>query len=208
MDGVRSVKTVVMTLVALSTLARLASAQVTGSLGGTVKDPQGGVIPGATITLINEAQSTTSTPVVTNDTGDFVFPNIPVGTYTVRVEMPSFKALNRSGVSVNAGTRTTLGTLVLEVGGVQDAIEVKAEAPLIQATSGDRSFTVTTTSVENLPLASRSFTALASLAPGVSGNDRIGGGGGRNITMDGVSTMDTGSNSILLQMNVESIAEV
>jgi hypothetical protein len=88
-------------------MARLVSAQVTGSLGGTVKDAQGGVIPGATITLINEAQTTTSTPVATNDTGDFVFPNIPVGTYTVQVEMPSFNMLKRSGVSVNAGSRTT-----------------------------------------------------------------------------------------------------
>ena len=60
----------------------------------------------------------------------------------------------------------------------------------------------------NLPIANRSFTALSSLAPGVSGNNRIGGGGGNNIMIDGVSAVDTGSNSILLQMNVESIAEV
>ena len=49
---------------------------------------------------------------------------------------------------------------------------------------------------------------MTSLAPGVSGNNRIGGGGGNNIMMDGVSAVDTGNNAILLQMNVESIAEV
>ena len=64
----------------------------------------------------------------------------------------------------------------------------------------------------NLPIANRSFVQLASLAPGVAGTGnnpaRLGGGGANNIMMDGVSTMDTGSNSVLLQMTVESIAEV
>src|SRR5204862_8115627 len=64
--------------------------------------------------------------------------------------------------------------------------------------------------VAELPIESRSFTALASLAPGVDpdGDPARLGGGSTNIMMDGVSTMDTGSNRILLQMNVESIAEV
>src|SRR5204862_2891410 len=73
--------------------------------------------------------------------------------------------------------------------------------------------TVATKSVENLPIANRSFVSLASLAPGVTGTSRVGdrsstGGGNSNVMMDGVSTMDTGSNSVLLQMNVESISEV
>ena len=85
--------------------------------------------------------------------------------------------------------------------------------PSIQAQSGERSFTIPTESVTNLPIASRSFTQLALLAPGVTtdGNQtpqRLGGGGDPNIMMDGVSTMDTGSNRPLLMMNVESIAEV
>src|SRR5262249_21186553 len=95
-----------------------------------------------------------------------------------------------------------------EVGGAQETVEVKAEAPTVQASSGERSFTIPTDSVANLPLANRSFTALTALTPGVSGNNRLGGGGGNNIMMDGVSGVDTGSNAILLQMNVESIQEV
>ena len=112
------------------------------------------------------------------------------------------------GIVAGTGNRVAVGTLTIEVGGMAETVEVKGESPVIQATTGERSFTVTTESVENLPIANRSFTALASLAPGVSGNNRIGGGGANNIMMDGVSTMDTGSNSPLLQMNVESIAEV
>ena len=186
------------------------SAQITtGSLTGTVKDAQGGVIPGATVTLVNEGQGTRSAPVVSNETGDFIFANVSSGTYTVEVEVPSFKTLNRSGIAVSAGERVSVGVLTLELGGTQEIINVKGEPPLIQSTTGERSFTVTTDAVENLPIANRSFTALAALAPGVSGNSRIGGGGTTFVMMDGISAIDTGSNGApILQMNVESIAEV
>jgi hypothetical protein len=181
----------------------------TGSIAGTVKDGQGGVIPGATVTLVNEAQGTRSAPVVTNDRGDFVFANVSSGTYTIEVEVSSFKTLNRSGISLSAGERLSIGTLTLELGGTAEVVTVKGEPPLLQASTGERSFTVTTEAVENLPIASRSFTALASLAPGVSGSSRIGGGGTTFVMMDGISAIDTGSNGApILQMNVESIAEV
>ena len=89
----------------------------------------------------------------------------------------------------------------------------KARRRLIQASSGERSFTIDTDSVQNLPIAGRAFTSLAALAPGVTGTSRIGdrsstGGGDTNVMMDGVSTMDTGSNRAIIDLNVESIAEV
>jgi hypothetical protein len=193
-------------LLLVSTPAR---AQITtGTVAGTVKDTQGGVIPGATVVLVSDARGTRSTPAVTNENGDFVFPNVTADTYTVEVTMNGFKTLKRSGVAVSAGDRASLGTLTIEVGALDQTVEVTAEAAMIQAQSGERSFTIPTDSVANLPIANRSFTALTSLTPGVSGNNRIGGGGGNNIMIDGVSAVDTGSNSILLQMNVESIAEV
>src|ERR1700674_1566251 len=68
----------------------------TGSIAGTVKDVQGGVIPGATVTLISDSQGT-KTPVVTDATGDFVFVNIRPDTYTGEVTMPSFRTLRRTG---------------------------------------------------------------------------------------------------------------
>src|SRR5262249_49943052 len=165
------------------------------------------VIPGATLILTNEAQGTKSAPIVTSGQGDFTFPNLSPGTYTLEVTMSSFKTLKQSNIQVNPASRTALA-LTLEVGGASETVDVRAEAPTIQAASGERSFTVTTDVVQNLPISNRSFTALADLAPGVNGTSREGGGGGRNVMMDGVSTMDTGSNAILLQMNVESIAEV
>jgi hypothetical protein len=186
-----------------------AAAQITtGSIAGSVRDAQGGVIPGATIVLVSETRGTRSAPVVTSETGDFVFVNVPADIYRVEVMMPGFKTLNRRGVAVSPGDRVATGALTVEVGGATETVDVTAEAPVIQASSGERSFTIATQAVANLPIASRSFTALASLAPGVRGTTRIGGGGGTNIMMDGVSTLDTGSNAPLVQLNVESIAEV
>lgn len=77
-------------LLALAALAGPARAQVTtGTVSGSVKDAQGGVIPGATVTLVSEARGTRSTPVVTSESGDFVFANVSADTYTVEVGMPS-----------------------------------------------------------------------------------------------------------------------
>jgi Carboxypeptidase regulatory-like domain len=207
-------------LLALAVLAATppAAAQITtGTLSGNLKDTQGLIIPGATVTLTSEAKGTQLPPAFTSANGDFVFANVPPDTYTIQVTMQGFKTLKRSGISVSAGDRVGVGTLTIEVGGVAEAVTVQAESPIVQTQTGDRSFAVTTKSVENLPISNRSFVQLAALAPAVtvSGSSlaRVGdrsstGGSNANIMMDGVSTMDTGSNSVLLQMNVESISEV
>jgi len=188
---------------------------ITGTITGTVKDSSGGVIPGATVTLISEGRGTGSAPVITNTNGDFVFPNVTADTYTVQVEMPSFGTLKRTGVSVSAGSKITLGTLTISVGGLTDTTTVKSEAPLIQAISGERSFTVTTENVTNLPVANRSYDALLALAPGVNSTpggltpaNRLGGGGDGNFMLDGATAMDPGVNRPATRVSVEAIAEV
>ncbi len=186
-----------------------ARAQITtGTVTGTIKDAQGGVLPGATVTLVHDSQGTRSAPVVTNATGDFTFVNVPPGTYTLEVELASFKTLKRSGVAVSPGSRVAVGDLTLDVGGTTEVVTVRGETPVVQSSTGERSFTVAPEDVENLPLADRNFATLASLAPGVDGTARVGGGGATNFMMDGVGTMDTGSNRLLMAVNVSSIAEV
>ena len=185
----------------------------TGTVLGTVKDAQGGVIPGATVTLISEARGTRSAPVVTSENGDFVFANVTADTYTVEVTLESFKTSQRGGVAVSPGTRVTVGTLVLEVGGATETVVVKGETPQIQSTTGERSFSVTTAEVTNLPIATRNFAELINLTPGVVNGNRAGdspstGGGSNNFMMDGVSTMEPGSNRLMIAVNVESISEV
>ncbi len=191
-----------------------ASAQITtGTVTGTVKDAQGGVIPGATVTLVSETKGTKSAPVVTNATGDYTFPNVTPDTYTVEITMEGFKTLRRAGVQVSGGDRVGLGALTIQIGGASETVNVTAEAALVQSQSGERSFAVTTTQVENLPINRGNFTSLAQFAPGVipggsTGATRLGGTSQNNIMMDGVSAMDTGNNGQMLQMNIESIGEV
>jgi hypothetical protein len=199
--------------IAVCALAIPAAAQVTtGTVTGNIKDAQGGVIPGATVTLISSTRGTTLAVVAADTDGVYTFPNVPPDSYTIRVTMDGFKALERSGVTVSPGDRVAVPPLVIEVGGLAETVTVSAEAPMIQSQTGERSFTVATDSVQNLPISNRSFTSLTSLAPGVdvSGNNpgRLGGGGSNNTLMDGVSTVDTGNNQPVLFLNLEAIAEV
>jgi hypothetical protein len=215
----RATSTIVVGLLVSWLLATPAAAQLTtGTVTGTVKDAQGGVLPGVSVVLRSQSRGTSLSPAFTNEAGNFVITNVAPDTYDVVVTLEGFKTLTRGPIAVSAGDRLGIGSLALELGVLSETISVTGESPLVQTQSGERSFSVTTNAVESLPISNRSFTALASLAPGVAGTTennipRIGdrsstGGSNSNIMMDGISTMDTGSNSILLQMNVESIAEV
>jgi hypothetical protein len=204
-------------LVVMLALAGVARAQVfTGTVSGTIKDAQGGVIPGVTIVLLNESQGTRTAPAVTNENGDFVFPNVAAGTYTVEASLTGFKSLKRAGVVVSGGDRVAVGTLELEVGGTQETVDVKAEAPLLQMASGERSFDLNTTDAASLPTLTRQFRDLVNLMPGVSptggsvNQGRLGGGGMDNVMMDGISIMDTGSNGLMggLNIPVDQVSEV
>src|SRR6266849_1403405 len=113
----------------LGATAPPAAAQVaTGTVSGTVNDTQGGVIPGATVTLTNERQGTSLAPAVTSNTGDYVFPNVPTGTYSIGVAMPGFTSAKRTGVAVSAGDRVSVQPFTLDVAGTTETIRVMAEA--------------------------------------------------------------------------------
>jgi hypothetical protein len=153
-------------LFALGVSAAPATAQITtATVSGTVKDSTGGVVPGATVVLISEARGTRSVPAVTNATGTFVFPNVAPDTYTVEVTMDQFRTVRQTGVSISGGDRLAMPTLTLEPGGAAETVNVTSEAPLIQASSGERSFTIATSSVENLPISGRNFASLTQLTP-------------------------------------------
>ena len=126
-----------MALVAVCTAIPAGAQVTTGSIAGTVKDPQGGVIPGATVTLISETRGTQLSDVFTNVSSDFTFPNVSPDRYTLQVSMEGFKTLKRTGVNISAGDRTSIGTLTIEIGGLTDTVQVKAESPVVQARSGE-----------------------------------------------------------------------
>ena len=153
---------------------------------------------------------------VTDAKGDFIFPGTMPDTYSVTVSLEGFKTKKTSGFAVSSGDRLALPPMTIDVGSLSETVTVTGESPLIQAASGERSFTIPTQSVENLPISSRNFRDLALLTPGVRANgatmpatlERIGGGGYANIMMDGISAMDTGNNGQMIAMNTDAVAEV
>ena len=213
---IRSTCSIVVGLVvALFPLPPSALAQITtGSVTGRIVDSTGGVIPGAHVILISETRGTKSAPVVTNQTGDYVFPNVTPDRYIVEVTAASFKTTRRTGLVVSGADRVGVPPLTLEVGQTVETVTVTAEAALVQTQSGERSFAITTQQIENLPVNRGNFTSLTAFTPGVieggasAGGTRLGGASQNNIMMDGISAMDTGNNGQMLNMNIESIGEV
>src|SRR5919108_6678626 len=99
-------------LVALALMPGIALAQITtGTVTGIVRDPSGAVIPGATVVLTSETRGTKSAPAVTNETGNYVFPNITPDTYTVDVTLDGFKSVRRRGIIVSGGDRVGIPPL-------------------------------------------------------------------------------------------------
>ena len=187
-----------------------AGAQVTtGNVTGSVRDAQGAVVPGASVTLVSATRGTTM-EVRSNEHGDFLFPNVTPDTYTVRVTLDGFKTLERQNIAVSPGDRKAAGTLMLEVGGMAETVTVSTEAPLVQANSGERSFTVSNEAVQNLPINTRNWASLTALTPGVVGTTRLGNVGSQNNTymVDGIAIMDTGNNGQMLLTNIDAIDEV
>ena len=98
------------------------------------------LFPGATVTLISQTRGT-SLDTTANANGDFVLVDVTQDTYTVKVTMDGFKTLERRDIPVSAGDRVALGTLTIQLGALAETVLVSGEAPLIQANSGERSFT-------------------------------------------------------------------
>jgi hypothetical protein len=202
-------------ILALTRMSSPVLAQITtGTVSGQVKDAQGGVIAGATVVLVSETRGTKSAPALTNETGNYVIPNVTPDTYTVEVTLDAFKTVKRAGVAVSGGDRVGIPPLTLEPGEIAETVTVTAQSPLIQTQSAERSYAVSPTQIENLPIPRGNFTSLTSFSPGVvsggasAGGTRLGGLGQNNIMMDGISAMDTGNNGQMLNMNVDSIGEV
>jgi len=125
-------------VLAIATLALLCAAPllaqvVKGSISGTVTDPQGAVVSGATVKAINDATSATLTT-TSDSSGSFHFNLIPVGTYRVELTATGFKTTVQNNIAVAAGRDSGLGAIPMTVGEVTTAVEVTADAPLIETT--------------------------------------------------------------------------
>src|SRR5579862_3755644 len=120
-------------LLLLPSLAVTTIAQAGGSIAGTVKDASGGVVPGATVTLINTAIGTAFTA-TTDGQGAYSFPNVPVGRYDLTITLDGFKPLKRNGLAVDINSRLQIDG-ALEVGAQTETVTVTADAVHVETTS-------------------------------------------------------------------------
>ena len=202
--------------------AGLAAQSSTGSLRGAVKDAQG-VIPGATVAVVNDNNGTTR-ETVSNESGEYAFPALEPGAYTVKVGVPGFRTFERKGVRV--GTQASVGLdITLEVGSLEETITVTADAPLIETTNASTGGVIDTAALEQIPTAGRSVLLMANLEPTVqasgnahwnrmqdqTGNSAVSMGGGavrsNNFLVDGFPVTDL-QNRASVNPSMEAIQEM
>src|SRR4029078_1498031 len=185
------------TLLALAIIAPLAiQAQTKGSLSGTVTDPAGAVVPGASVTIKNNATSAVRTA-TTSDNGVFQVGDVDPGTYTVTVENAGFKRAVANNVVVNA-TLSAQINIALEAGAVSETVTVTDSQEVVNTTSPSLTNWINTGRIVDLPLPDRNPLGLAALQAGIAviGTDPRGAsvGGLRqtatNVTQDGINAMD------------------
>lgn len=140
---------------------------VTATVLGTVTDASGGVVAGGKVT-ITEQNTGTVRSAVTNDSGNYSFPDIAPGRYSVAVESTGFKREVHSNVDVQINTSTRVD-LQLQTGSLSESVEVTAEAPAMQTDRADTSVKIETIQTANLPIGTqRNFQSLLNLVPGTT----------------------------------------
>jgi carboxypeptidase family protein/TonB-dependent receptor-like protein len=205
-------------------LAVSAFAQTSASLSGTVHDAQGGAVAGAKVTL-KDAGGKVQLDTNTNGEGFYTFPVIQPGTYTVTIEATGFKKSVKSGIVVNASDRQSTGVTALEVGDITNSVEVTADAAALQikTESGEQGTAVNNQQIQNLAVNGRNYLDLLKITPGVvtSASFAVSGPGGlgniningtrpgkNNLTIDGTTNVDTGSNSTQhIALSLDNISE-
>jgi hypothetical protein len=194
------------------------------SLSGTVNDAAGAVVPNVKVTLTDQGNGFIRTVKTTNE-GFFSFPDLTPATFTLSLEAPGFKKYRQTEIQINADERRSLGQIRMDVGQVTEAVTVTAEVVSVDLATGERSGTLSGTQLDQIALRGRDIFDAVSLMPGVIdtsdgrdspsptsiGNIYIMGGRNdqKNMTVDGVSNLDTGSNGSVHSMpSMDSVAEV
>ena len=151
---------------------RIAQSRASGEIRGTVLDSTGAAVPGVAVTILNQLTGVV-TKLTSDNTGVYDAASLESGTYTVTFEKEGFKRLIKPDIVLHVEAITINGTL--EVGAVTQQVEVKGGAPLVQTETSDRSATITTTEVNELPSANRMWMDFTYLLPGSNGASGVSG---------------------------------
>ena len=137
-----------------------------GVISGVAKDTQGGVLPGVTVTLRNQASGVTRTAVTEGD-GSYRFPALNPGRYTITAELPGFSTVEVTNIDITIGLGLTQN-FGMQVQSLAETITVTGDAPVVDTTKSEVSGVVTQQQIETLPINSRQYLSLALLMPGTS----------------------------------------
>lgn len=196
--------------------AQSSSANITG----TVEDASNAMIPGATVTLINqETKVLVTTKSLQN--GQFIFPDVQPGTFTVVVAAPGYKELRKINLVLLASEPLSAGILKLAIGDVSEQVTVSADITPLQTTTAERSAVLDSAQMQNLLVIGRDPMGLTRLNPGV-----VGGGGSSSlsttttptvngvnsqynfVSVDGVPGNTRGGNTFDTPPNLDAVQEV
>ena len=166
----------------------------TGSLSGTVLDPNNGAVPEAQIEAVQD-ETGVILRTISLQSGAYVFPNVPPGHWTITAEKPGFKKLVRRGTQIFVAQRQTLD-LQLEVGDVSQSVQVTAEAPLLDTNTSERGQTLSPKMYNSLPMWTGGLQnpdAFLSFMPGVNSGAEVSISGStgraREVLIDGGSNV-------------------
>ena len=220
----RTVVSMVSLALIMMSLAPLsfAAQEPTGGIEGTVSDPQGAVVPNATVAIRNTATNSTRT-VSAGEDGHYKAVSLVPGSYEVKITAQGFKSQVATGVNVDVG-RTTPLDVKLKIGGSSETVTVTAGGEAqIDRTDNTIAGVVGTVQIQNLPLNGRNFLDLARLQPGAETVDggsfdptkanytgvSIGGQAGRStqITVDGGSVVDNVVGTTVQNFSQEIVQE-
>ena len=173
----------------LSLSVQLLAQGTGGRILGRVGDPSGAVLGNVKVTATNDATGV-GHDALTSESGDYVFPDLPVGTYSLTFDLSGFKKSVRHGIALDVNQVITLN-MTMQLGAAQEVVDVTSEAPLVDTTSTQLGAVVNNRSVNELPLNARDTYQFLQLQPGVqsqlgsSGSTFYGSGDAGAVSVNG-----------------------
>ena len=187
--------------------------EVNAHIKGTVTDPTGAVVPKAAITVTNTQTGVVSTT-TSNSSGEYSFPALPIGTYSINVSAPGFKTFTATGIVLNIDNEY-VEAVKLTLGSQADTVSVEADGVQVNTTDMQLSNIVDSHQITELPLIGRAFTQLEQIMPGVQAStDRFGSfsvNGSQTqqsaYVINGADSNDLPLNTIAIQPNIDALAQ-
>jgi outer membrane receptor protein involved in Fe transport len=181
----------------------------TGTVSGEVQDATGAVLPGVTVTLTSQDRGF-ARETVSDASGRYVFPAVPIGLYTVSATLQGFQTATVTDNQVEV-EKTTSVPIAMRIGALTDTVQVVGETPIVDPTTVTATTRLSKDEFEKLPVG-RSYQAIIGAAPGVVGTGNVNSAGALTTSnlfvIDAVDTTDPTTGTFGTNLNFEAIQEV